>query len=188
MRDLILEKKTGFSSLLPFVIYETNGTIFYSSDFTSKIANGERLSFNLPAGIYKYDGSFTKLDSPVSTRPIMLPPKERNIAYKRYNIVFGDNPNKCSIFYDTGEILFDNSFRDKPLYIKYGIYFHELGHHWYKTEAKADLFSAYKMLIVGFNPSQIGLVPLTTLSDRPESDDRKGSMAEILAYLTKNEG
>ena len=185
MRDLILEKKTGFSTSLPFTIYETNGNIFYSDKFTDKIQNGERLDFNLPAGIYRYDGNFIKLPHPVSTKGIALPPKERNIAYKRYKITFGNNPNKCTIFYETGEIIFDESFRSKPLYIKYGIYFHELGHHWYKSEEKADLFSAFKMLEIGFNPSQIGMVALDGLSSKPESMERK---VKIINSLTSNKG
>jgi hypothetical protein len=185
MRDLVLEYKTGFSSLLPFVIYEMNGNIFYSSDFTDKIKKGETLYFNVPAGIYKYDGSFTKLLSPVSIKDISLPLKERNITQKRYDIVFGNNPNKCTIYYDTGVILFDSQFKKSPLYIKYGIYYHELGHHFYKTEWKADLYSVKKMLEKGFNPSQIGLASLESLSNKPESYERKMKTVNL---LTKNKG
>jgi hypothetical protein len=61
MKDLILEEKAGFSSLLPFEIREPNGNIFYASDFTVHIENGERLEFNLPLGEYRYNGSFIKL-------------------------------------------------------------------------------------------------------------------------------
>lgn len=183
MRDLILEEKTGFSSLLPFEIFEPNGQLFYSSDFTDHIAKGERLDFNLPAGEYRYNGSFTKLSSPVKVLPIALPPKERNIERKRYNIQFGANKNKCTIFYKEGLILFDTSFKNKPLYVKYCIYYHELGHHWYKTESKADLFAAKKMLDKGFNPSQIGLAALESLSNN--SFDRK---MKTVDRLTSNKG
>ena len=183
MRALILEQKTGFSSSLPFVIYEPSGLVFYSSDFTDKIKNGQRLDFNLPAGEYKYDGSFIKLPSPVPVVNIILPPKERNFEVKRYEIKFGDNPSKCTIYYKEGIILFDNSFKNQPLYIKYAIYFHELGHHYYKTEAKADLYSAKKMLEKGFNPSQIGLASLESLSSA--SLERK---MKTVNTLTNNEG
>jgi len=185
VRDLILEKKTGFTSLLPFTIYELNGNIFYSSDFTDKIAKGERLDFNLPAGDYKYNGSFIKLEHPVPVKQISLPMKERNIVAKRYEIIFGDNPNKCTIFYGEGVILFDKSFRNVPLYIKYAIYFHELGHHWYKTESKADLFATKKLLDLGFNPSQIGLASLDSLTNKPESFERKMKTVNL---LTNNKG
>jgi hypothetical protein len=43
------------------------------------------------------------------------------------------------------------------------------------------------MLEKGFNPSQIGLV-VTTLSDKPESDERKGKMADLIKRLTNNQG
>jgi hypothetical protein len=185
MKDLILEHKTGFSSILPFTIYEPNGNIFYSSDFTDHIKNGKRLDFNLPAGDYKYNGSFIKLDRPVPVKQISLPMKERNITPRRYEILFGDNPNKCTIFYDKGVILFDNSLKSIPLYEKYAIYFHELSHHWYKTEWKADLFAAKKLLDLGFNPSQIGLTSLDTLSNKPESFERK---VRMINTLTNNKG
>ena len=185
MRDLILEQKTGFTTTLPFTIYESNGQVFYSSDFTDKIAKGERLDFNLPLGVYKYDGSFQKLDRPVPVKQISLPIKERNIASKRYDIQFGNNPNKCTIFYDKGLILFDNSFKNKPLYIKYAIYYHELGHHWYRTEAKADLYASKQLLELGFNPSQIGRASLESLSNKKESFERK--MKTVYA-LTNNKG
>jgi hypothetical protein len=173
MLDLILENKTGFRTTLPFEIFDTRGNLFYSDSFCNTIKEGKALLFNMPAGIYKYNGSFIKLDQPVPSINIVLPPPERIMKNKRYEIVFGDNPNKCSIFYDSGVILFDNSLLNKPLYIKYGIYFHELGHRFYKTESKADLYATKKMLDYGFNPSQIGLVQLTTLTNRPESFERK---------------
>ena len=182
MRDLILEHKTGFSSTLPFEIFEFNGNLFYGSDFTTHIEEGKKLEFNLPAGEYRYNGSFIKLPSPVEVMNIELPFPERNILKKRYDIVFGDNPNKCTIYYDEGLILFDSQYQSKPLYLKYGIYYHELGHHWYKSEYKADLFSIKKMLDKGFNPSQIGLVALEGLSDK--SDERR---AKIISLMTKSQ-
>jgi hypothetical protein len=184
MRSMILEQKTGFSSTLPFTIYEDDGTtIFYDSTFTDHIAKGEKLNFNLPAFEYRYDGSFIKLDSPVATKTINLPLPERNIPRGKYDIIFGDNPSKCTILYDEKIILFDNSFKSEPLYIKYGIYFHELGHHWYKSEDKADTFAVWKMLNKGFNPSQIMRLALEGLSDK--SDERR---AKILSMLTNNAG
>jgi hypothetical protein len=183
MKDLILEHKTGFSSLLPFAIYEAGGQLFYSSDFTTKINDGQRLNFNLPAGVYKYDGSFTKLDFPVSVVNISLPPWERTYMQKRYDIIFGSNPNKCTIFYDKGVILFDSSIMQKPLYVKYVIYYHELGHHFYKTEKYADMYAAKRLLEKGFNPSQIGRGFMEGLSEK--SVDRK---MEIVNALTKNQG
>lgn len=178
MRNLILEEKTGFRSTMPFSIVDNKGILFYDNTFTDHISRGEPVEFNLPAGVYRYDGNFVKLDSPVKMPDIFLPPKERNLVQKKYKIKYGDNPNKCTIFYAPGVILFDNSFKNAPLYIRYGIYFHELGHLCYKTEEKADAYSAKKMLDLGFNPSQIGRVGLMTLSNN--SFDRKVKMVHKL--------
>jgi len=184
MRDLILEKKTGFMSRLPFDIYDNKGLLFYDSSFTSHIAGGEVLRFNLPIGIYTYNGNLIKLDNPIPVMNISLPFRERNIdTGKKYKIRWGINPNKCTIFYLTGEILFDSSLQDLPLYVRYGIYYHELGHLYYKTESKADFFAAKRMLELGFNPSQIGRTLLIGLSEK--SMNRKKLMIKT---LTKNVG
>jgi hypothetical protein len=186
MRDIILEEKMGFASIMPFDIYDVTGNLFYSDTFTDKISRGEKLEFNLPLGIYKYNGNFIKLPSPIKVENISLPLKERNLTRKRYEIIFGKNPNKCTIYYDEGVILFDSSFKNKPLYIKYVIYFHELGHHWYKTEEKADLYATKKLLELGFNPSQIGRAMLESLN--PDKDKSYERMAKIVSVLTKNNG
>jgi hypothetical protein len=183
MRPLLLDKKSGFRSTMPFTIYDPRGIVFYSSDFTHHIADGQPLNFNVIAGSFNYDGNFIKLESPVPTKNISVPLKERNMNMQRYEIIFGANPNKCTIFYDEGYILFDTSFENAPLYIKYTIYFHELSHHWYITESKADLYATKKLLELGFNPSQIQMGFLQTLSDK--SIDRK---MNIVYSLTTNEG
>ena len=163
MKKLSIEKKSGFVAYTPFVIYEPNGNVFYSSDFTDKIANKKKLCFNLPVGTFFLEGNIHKLDNPRTFKNISLPPHERNLPKKRYRIIFGVNPNKCTIYYKAGLILFDNAFKEAPLYIKYDIYFHELGHHHYKTEKFADLYAVKKMLDYGFNPSQIGRVSVLAL-------------------------
>lgn len=187
MIPLKLEKKTGFMSSMPFEIREDNGNIFYSSDFTDNIANGRSVKFNVPYGEYQYTGNLVKLDFPVSTKSIVLPSKQRNIAGGRYDIIFEPNPNKCTIYYDLKLIVFDTSFRTRPMYEKYGIYFHELGHHWYKDESKADLYAVKKMLDYGFNPSQVALVFSNGLT-QDKSEERKLRIAKILEYLTNNKG
>ena len=163
MKNLILENKTGFYTFSPFVIYEKNGNVFYSSDFTNKIKEGKKLIFNLPAGDFLLEGFINRLNNPKKFANISLPEPERHLKKKRYKIIFGINPSKCTIYYNAGLIIFDNAFKDAPLYIKFDIYFHELGHHFYKTEKFADLYAVKKMLDYGFNPSQIGRTSLIAL-------------------------
>jgi hypothetical protein len=179
MQKLILETKTGFSSILPFKIYDNKGILFYSSDFVSKISKGERHSFNLPLGLYTVDGFLIKLPQPVKYKEIILPKPERQKEIKKYKIVFGENPNKCTIFYDRGIILFDKVFLSRPLYERYNIYFHELGHNFYKTEKFADLFAAKKMLEKGFNPSQIGYGIIDSLSSN-QLERKKFTVKKII--------
>lgn len=165
MKKLIIKQKTGFSSILPFDIYDERGKLFYSSSFTSKIDKGERLLFNLPVGEYTYDGFFTKLTFPVKHKKIVLPKPERFIPKGNYKILYKPNPNKCTIIYATRQIIFDPLFLEFPKYIRYNIYFHEMGHHLYKTEELADLYAAKKMYEAGFNTTQIGKTSLDTLSE-----------------------
>jgi len=185
MNDLILENKTGFETLLPFQIYDQRGILFYDDTFTDHISKGERLKFNLPIGVYKYNGSFIKLSQPIEHTKIILPRKERQLQKPKngYKIIYGVNPNKCTIYYKAGIITFDNSFKDAPLYIKYGIYYHEIGHHYYKTESKADLYATKRMLDLGFNPSQIGLTGLLSLSEN--AYDRKVKIVNSLIKKRK---
>ena len=180
MQKMSLDKKTGFSTLLPFKIFDSTGFLFYSDSFVSKIKEGKRLFFNLPKGNYLYNGIFEKLPKPVKHKEIVLPDSERSIPNDGYKIIFGYNPNKCSIFYDKKIILFDNSLKKIPMYMKFYIYYHEQGHHKYKTEKFADLFAAKKMLELGFNPSQIGYSSLETLSEKQQ--DRKEFLVN---HLTK---
>lgn len=185
MKDLILENKTGFETSLPFEIIDITGQLFYSDTFTDHIKNGERLTFNLPAGEYKYNGSFIKLAKPVEFKNIILPKRERLLegSKKPYRVMYGNNPNKCTIYYKAGIIIFDEQFKNAPLYVRYGIYYHEIGHHFYKTEWKADMYATKKMLDKGFNPSQIGLVGLVSLSEN--SFDRKEKIVKTLIKKKK---
>ena len=66
MKDLVLEQKTGFMTTLPFQIYDVRGNVFYDDSFCRTIAEGRPLKFNMPAGAYKYNGNFIKLDKPVT--------------------------------------------------------------------------------------------------------------------------
>lgn len=183
MKDLILEKKTGFLTSVPFEIYDSRGILFYSSNFTQHIDRGFTLKFNMPPGKYKYNGSFVKLDKPLDFNNLLinnvgLPPKQRDYNLKNYKIVFRPNKNKCSIFYNAGLIIFDISFKKEPLYKNFAIYFHEIGHHFYKDEKYADWFATKKMLNYGFNPSQIKMTALTSLSEK--SIDRKEAIFDML--------
>ena len=166
MRNLIIKEKTGFRTSLPFEIIDSKGRLFYSNKFCNALQNKGFVKFNLPKGTYKYNGTFEKLPRVVEQVNINLPKPERLLNESNYRIEYGENPNKCTIYYSKGLILFDNQFKNLPKFIKIYIFLHEIGHHYYKTEKLADLFATKKMLELGFNPSQVGLTQLFILSDK----------------------
>lgn len=167
MRQITLNKKTGFKVndiYQPVVIRDHRGILFYTTEpLLPKVKE-----FNLPPGTYCVDnGYFSPMILPVSYGNIKLPFPERALPKPdNFKVEFGNNPNKCTIFWKEGRILFDSSFKEKPLYEVFFILFHEEGHSRYKTEDKADLYAAKKMLDYGFNPYQVGIAPLFSLSDR----------------------
>jgi len=164
--NLVISKKTGFVANSPFTIYDERGKIFYSDSFTEKLQKFGKVYFNMPKGYYSLTGKIYRLNNPVKHRKIKLPPFERHFKERKLEIQFGTNPNKASIFWKNNVILFDNSFLEKPKYILFDIYFHELGHRFYKSEHLADLYATKRLLQLGFNKSQIGRSIVSTLSDR----------------------
>lgn len=52
------------------------------------------------------------------------------------------------------------------------VMFHEVGHLFYATEAKADLFAATILYILGYSPRDIARASKSTLSNSPRNVDR----------------
>ena len=126
--------------------------------------------FNLPLGTYYTENSLS------ITRPnfYTTPKLKDRYFFKRYpnkfKIIYSENPNKCSVDIDRGIIIFDNSFREQPRFIKDFIKFHELGHYRYsgrgqESEKDCDNFAAYCMIQLGYNPSQVSVANKMSLSD-----------------------
>lgn len=170
MRKLDLTKKTGFKVTdiyKPIVIRDFRGILFYSTEpMLPKVKD-----FNMPAGTYFVDsGYFVPMPFPVQYHYIKLPIAQRLLKKpSNFDVRFGYNPNKCTIFWDENYILFDDSFREKPLNQLYFILFHEFGHAKYSTEKYADLYAANCMLSMGFNIYQIGSAPVESLSENADS-------------------
>lgn len=185
MRKLFVSKKTGYlikDTLHPVIIRDQRGLLFYSTE----AMEGRTKVFNLPPGIYFVDqGTFNPMPFPVNFPMAKLPPKERN--YKPpfdFKVMFGNNPNKCTIRWAEKTIFFDRKLKDITIPELWFILFHEYAHAVYKTERYADLLSGNLMKQRGFNPSQIGTAPLTSLSSA--QFERKKHMVKqvIKAYGT----
>lgn len=163
MIKLIVKKKGYFTTNNPFLkIYDFRKILFYSYKFVAKF----KKRFYLPIGVYYITASINRIK--YKPRKIKKLPKfERNLKHNwsDFKIGFKENPNKATIYHKKKLIIFDNIFKTKPLYILIFILGHEVGHKYYKTEYKADAYAVNYMLKAGFNRSQIGLAPLSALTD-----------------------
>ena len=165
MRNLTLENKAGFMVRdvnTPVIIRDERGILFYTTEpILPRVKH-----FNLPAGKYLVDsGDFSQTDF-FKPKLLRLPaPQGKQVKNPdKFKIEFGDNPNKCSVFWKKDLILFDKSFAEKPLPIVYFILFHEWGHRYYTKESYCDMFAANVMLLRGYNTSQIGMAQMSALS------------------------
>ncbi len=144
------------------LIYDYRGKEFYNTRDLKKVRK-----FNLPEGTYYVaSGNFKKLRRPVKFPKSKYYRKERDLGNKDYKITFALNPNKATIYHNKALIVFDTSFRHKPLYEIIFILYHEIGHQYYYSEHKTDHYARNKMLEKGYNPSQIGKGILFSLSGR----------------------
>jgi hypothetical protein len=176
MLKIICDKKSGFkhASDKLFYIYDYRGVLFYTNEFLKK----KRCCFNLPEGQYFSETLFEKLHRPNKHININLPPKQRDIKVDKFEIRFENNPNKATVYYDKGLIVFDNYYKTCPLPELFFTLYHEHGHLNYWTEKYCDLFAAKKMLSEGYNISQIGKASIMMLSDRAK--DRKYYLVDKL--------
>jgi len=165
MSPLIIHKKTGFKNITPespVVIRDFRGIMFYSTEGLRPVKG-----FNLPPGNYFLDsGNIKPLRKPIHYKLARLPLPERNLKPPfNFMVIFSENPNKCSIIWDEKTIIFDTKLKAKSLPELDFILFHEFSHCRYSTEKYADLQATNLMKKRGYNPSQIGLAPLTSLSE-----------------------
>lgn len=178
--EIVVNQKTGFVNLtpgIPIIILDSRGVKFYDTTDLKKPVK----MFNLPTGKYNLvSGKINKLKNPVDYRLPELPKPERFIQPPfDFKLSFGHNPNKCTIFWNRKEILFDSDLANAPEPELYFILFHEYGHSLFHTEKYADLVAARLMLRRGFNPSQIGSSHIDALSSY-QFDRKKYIVKRIL--------
>ena len=164
-RKLVIDKKTGFRITqreTPVIVRDCRGLLFYSTEL--QVPNVRE--FNLPCGEYLVDsGYFTPMSEPVDYPLKSLPPFERDRPLpKDFVLTWGDNPNKCSIIWPAKTILFDRSLEEYRLPELFFILYHEYGHSKYKTEKFCDLYAYNCLIRKGFNPEQVGLSQIDSLS------------------------
>lgn len=167
MTNFSVHKKTGYINVtpnVPIVINDRNGNVFYDTN----TLNTPPYYFNLPMGRYiMVSGNYKKKKYPIKYNLLKLPKRDRNfpIPYN-FDIVWDDNPHKCTINWFNKSITFDHILRRYNVPELTFILFHEHGHAKYLSEKGADFYAANQMLNAGFNYSQIGLAHINALSDR----------------------
>lgn len=147
---MVLKQKTGFYCPSDVNILTLDGLPFYQ-----KKNLGEGIYFNLPKGEYIVCCGIKKMPFVNYILP-QLPPKEKdNKKVGKFKINITENPNKASIFINSGNIYLDRGISKMPKPVWVFILLHELGHYFYYTEHYCDLFASRIMLKNGYNPSQI---------------------------------
>lgn len=160
-----INKLMGYECSDPVIEINDNRALPF---YFFKNPNCEKIKFNLIAGSYYSENDLSLLKKPLKYKCPNLPKFEKNCKIHS-NIEFRveHNPNKASIDVSKGLIIIDKKFfTEAETPFANFLLFHELGHYYYKTEYKCDLFSAFNMLARGFNPTQCFYANSICLSDR----------------------
>jgi hypothetical protein len=144
-----INKKEGFFCPSDVIIFTPDGLVFYE-----KKNLGEGIYFNLPKGEYITECKLNKIGFINYSLP-KLPPKQKQNKIGKFKINVSENPNKASIYINSGKIIIDKNIVNKNKYVWVFILLHELGHYFYFNEHYCDLFASRIMLKNGYNPSQI---------------------------------
>lgn len=178
MYKFTIKQKGGFCSPSSIVkIYDKKGNVFYSHENK----RGGKIHFNLPAGTYKSEERIKPYKFRVYKTRKPYKPERTFPLPEKFTFKYVENPNKCTIYLDRGLIIWDKDFFNSLLKPeKVFILFHEIGHYFYSTEKKCDVFAAYYMLKMGYNPSQIFKSQNITLSNKPHTIERKINVFETL--------
>ncbi len=176
---LTLTEITGFRGKLPLEITDNHGRPFYIKGIGNN--GNEFVHFNLPPGRYNCSANLTRLSRPIRYRCKKLPFAERVLDIPELNITVQENPHKCTVFFNTGDIIIDPSMASlaKPNLLH--ILFHELGHFYYKTEWKCDIFACRQILKIGYNPSQCLKVIIHNLSSNKAETIKRATIG--MKYL-----
>lgn len=181
MKFLDLEYKTGFwnTGNAPIVILDDTNRMFYDTS----ILDSRVTQFNLPPGeYYVYSGKFQQMHSPVNYPLSPLPKKEKHLQNpENFKINYLNNEHTASIHWDENRIILDKSLRSLSLPEIIFILYHEYGHRFYDTESACDIYAQNRMLKEGYNPSQIGVAVIHTLSDK--NYKRKENLIDSLEFI-----
>lgn len=112
-------------------------------------------------------------------------PPEKKEAPNSIDISADDfESNKACIYPKVGQIFYNRQFLDsiQNLTTRKQVFLHELGHLYYNTEFKCDLFAATILCLLGYPPSEIIRSVERTLDYNPENVNR---LHQVINYLIK---
>jgi hypothetical protein len=142
-----ISNKAGFIASGAVQVNDNQGRPFYSFK-----KNGV-FKFNLPRGVYSITGKVKQLQKPVEY--IFKPSRKREHFHElpvngELKIIYGNNPNKASIFPKKHVVIIDNQYKKAHPVVKDYLLFHEIGHYLYKTEKFADEFAQENLIKKGY--------------------------------------
>jgi hypothetical protein len=137
-----------------FSLYDSKNRLYYKRD----VEGIEKIKINFPFAItLKTNNDFDILNVSnlvIKDNQIELPTYERKRA-KEFTITHSNKKTSPSwINTHTGEIFYNDIFLKLSLPTRLFILLHEIGHFYYKTEWKADLFAYKHFMALGHNSSQ----------------------------------
>jgi hypothetical protein len=169
-----------------FVLKEKGGRLYFFRHLAGKFP---RIKFNIPdPGEYYSPNNFeiTKVVSIETPESYPILPKAERDRWKkaepRFNPKFSGT---ARIYSDTGIIELGQAFYKLPKPIQVFLYYHELGHFFYKTEDYCDAYALMNFLRLGYNRST-GFYALShVLSRSPANIARIRNMFNLIQKTQK---
>jgi hypothetical protein len=180
-------KVTPLSKDKPVLLQDSTGLPYYYRQ-----TNCPMIDINLPlTGSYIISNVIEVQENPLidysdKAKTIELPEEERIRFAKKITFDFKDFAGKspARIFAPLGRIEINKkNFKDYPFEWSIFIYYHEIGHVYYSTEWKCDLFAFKAFLMLNFNPSQSFLALSKILNDSKQSQGRIERLFETIQNL-----
>jgi len=165
---LIVKKRSTYLISLPkgfkgcFIFYDFKGRIYYSRE----IGNFDKIEVNfVRGGTFKSNVDFKvlKIGRIKIKEPSFELPKQERKRFKPITILKVIGKSKITgksftsparIFTQLGVVETGEKFNNYSQPTKTFILLHELGHFFYETEWKCDLFAYYHFINLGYNDSQ----------------------------------
>ena len=151
-----------------------NGILYHEREFKQPVNN---FTFNaVKSGEYTFTQPVQKSETApikkLSTAGIILPNKERFYKANFYIVKNNNYEGKARMYKETGEIQTGRLFEQYNEQIKEFILLHEIGHFYYSTEWKCDLYALMQFLKKGYNQSQAYIALEKVLNHTPENLQR----------------